>query len=222
MKLCEDEDEMPVGTDFETTIHDDINKSLEETGKEQKKRKCSTALYVDEKRRKLEKNLSAKQRDSAMIQVMRDDLALKKKSISVEESSKNADSNALIKIADSMQMLSQAIMTGFNHLASLNQQSQQQFPQQYPVPGNINHVLPCQQNGINLNQVIPFPQAPSHLLIQNTDFDQLVRTVIKAQPIAMKTQNRDIYRRATRVGTFEVCVAGHIALRMLSAITPAR
>ena len=35
-------------------------------------------------------------------------------------------------------------------------------------------------------------------------------------------QNREIYRSATRVRTFEVCVLAHIALRMLSAITPAR
>ena len=56
LKLCEDEYDMPLGTDFESTIHDDINKSLDENGKEQKKRKCPTALYVDEKRTKLEKN----------------------------------------------------------------------------------------------------------------------------------------------------------------------
>ena len=33
-------------------------------------------------------------------------------------------------------------------------------------------------------------------------------------------QNKDIYRRATRVGTYEVCVAAHIALRMLSRRCP--
>ena len=49
--------------------------------------------------------------------------------MSVEESSKNVDSTALMKIADSMQLLSQAIMTGFNHLA---QSSQQQFLQTIP------------------------------------------------------------------------------------------
>ena len=103
-----------------------------------------------------------------MLQLMKEDLALKKKNMSVEESSKNADSNALMKIADSMQMLSEAIMTGFNHLATVNQQSQQQFPQQYPIPGNINHGLPHQRNGANLSYLQPsynaFPPGPVSLV----------------------------------------------------------
>ena len=40
--------------------------------------------------------------------------------------------------------------------------------------------------------------------------------------VKVRAQNKEIYRMATRVGTFEVCVAAHVALRMLSAITPAR
>ena len=46
---------MHLSTGIERTIHDDIDMSFEENGQEQKKRKCSTALYVDEKQKKLEK-----------------------------------------------------------------------------------------------------------------------------------------------------------------------
>ena len=53
--------------------------------------------------------------------------------MTADESNKSADANAMIKIADSMQMLSHAIMTGFNHLVAVNQSNQQPFPQQYPV-----------------------------------------------------------------------------------------
>lgn len=78
--------------------------------------------------------------------IMIEDLAIKKKYISVEESRTNADSNALMKIADSMQMLSHAFMTGFNHLASVNQQGQQQILQQYSTPGTVDYVLSHQRN----------------------------------------------------------------------------
>ena len=120
----------------EPTIHDNIIDESEEendTSKKPKKRKCPTALYVDEKRKKLEKSLSCKQRDNVMLQIMKEDLALKKKSMTTDESNKSADANAMVKIADSMQMLSHAIMTGFNHLVAVNQSNQQPFPQQ-PFP----------------------------------------------------------------------------------------
>jgi hypothetical protein len=78
-KLWEDEGDMHLDTGFEDTIHDDIDKHFEENGQGRKKRKCPTALYVDEKRKKLEKNLSSKQRDNAMLQLMKEDLSIKKK-----------------------------------------------------------------------------------------------------------------------------------------------
>ena len=94
----------------------------------------------------MEKSLSCKQPDNVILQIMKEDLALKKKSIAVDETNKSADTNTMIKIADSMQMLSHAIMTGFNHLVAVNQSNQQPFPQQYPVQGNFNQVLPCNVN----------------------------------------------------------------------------
>lgn len=54
LKICENEDDdIHLGTDFESIIHDNIDKGSERKGKEQKKRKCSAALYVDEKRKKI-------------------------------------------------------------------------------------------------------------------------------------------------------------------------
>ena len=59
LKLCKDE---PSNTGFEPTIHEEIDRqNLQGIGKEQKKRKSLTALYVDEKRKQLEKCLSSKQ-----------------------------------------------------------------------------------------------------------------------------------------------------------------
>ena len=37
---------------------------------------------------------------NVMLQIMKEDLALKKKSMAVDESNKSADANAMIKIAD--------------------------------------------------------------------------------------------------------------------------
>ena len=87
-----------------------------------------------------------------MLQIMKEDLALKKKSMATDESNKSADANAMVKIVDSMQMLSHAIMTVFNHLVAVNQSNQQQFPQQpflqhSKVQGNCNQFQPCNMNG---------------------------------------------------------------------------
>lgn len=87
-----------------------------------------------------------------MLQCMKEDLARKKKSMTGEESSKSADTNAMMKIANSMEMLSHAIMThGFNQLPTANPASHQQFLQQYPMPGNFTQVLPCQGNTANFS-----------------------------------------------------------------------
>ena len=80
-----------------------------------KKRKSATARFVDDKRKKLEKQLSGKQKDGLMLQVMREDVELKKKLLVQSEQPSKAD-DALMKIADSMHTLSQAILTGFQHL----------------------------------------------------------------------------------------------------------
>ena len=64
-----------------------------------KKRKSSTVRYVDDKRKKLEKQLSGKQKDGLMLQVMREDVELKKKLLVQSEQPSKAD-DALMKIAD--------------------------------------------------------------------------------------------------------------------------
>ena len=104
-------------------------------GVNQRKESARQLYMLMKNGKKLEKSLSSKQRDNVMLQIMKEDLALKKKSMTADESNKSADANAMIKIADSMQMLSRAIMTGFNHLVAVNQSNQQPFPQQYPVQG---------------------------------------------------------------------------------------
>ena len=80
-----------------------------------KKRKSATARYEDDKGKKLEKQLSGKQKDGLMLRVMREDVELKMKLLVQSEPPSKAD-GTLIKIADSMHALSQAILTGFQHL----------------------------------------------------------------------------------------------------------
>ena len=88
-----------------------------------KKRKSAIARFVDDKRKKLEKQLSGKQKDGLMLQVMREDVELKKKLLVQSEQPSKAD-DALMKIADSMHTLSQAILTGFQHLQAQSLQHQ--------------------------------------------------------------------------------------------------
>ena len=95
----------------------------EATLPDSKKRKSATARYVDDKRKKLEKQLSGKQKDGLMLQVMREDVELKKKLLVQSEQPSKAD-DALMKIADSMHTLSQAILTGFQHLQAQSLQHQ--------------------------------------------------------------------------------------------------
>ena len=88
-----------------------------------KKRKSTTARYVDDIRKKLEKQLSGKQKDALMLQVVREDVKLKRKLLVRSEQPSKAD-DALMKIADSMHTLSQAILTGFQHLQAQSLQHQ--------------------------------------------------------------------------------------------------
>ena len=77
-------------------------------------------------------------------------------------------------------------MTGFNHLA---QSSQQQFSQQYLIPGNFNQVLPHQGNRANLSypqsNYNAFPPGPVSLVNQGYGF-RSVLTLIQAQSTVMK------------------------------------
>lgn len=116
-----------------------------------KKRKSATTRYVDDKRKKLEKQLSGKQKDDLMLQVMREDVELKKKLLVQNEQPTKAD-DALMKIADSMHTLSQAILTGFQHL-------QAQTLQHQPVARQIQEPVVFQDQflggryGYQMNQV---------------------------------------------------------------------
>lgn len=71
--------------------------------------------YVDDKRKKLERQLSGRQKEGLMLQVMREDVQLKRQLLAQDES-KDKSNDALMMIADSMKMLSQAIMAGFQQM----------------------------------------------------------------------------------------------------------
>jgi len=88
-----------------------------------KKRKSATARFLDDKRKKLEKQLSGKQKDGLMLQLMREDVELKRNLLAQSEQPSKAD-QALMKIADSMHTLSHAIPTGCQHLQAQSLQHQ--------------------------------------------------------------------------------------------------
>ena len=101
---------------------------------EPKKEKCATARYVDDKRKKLEKKLSTRQKESLMLETMREDVELKKKLLAQDTSKTSTADEALNKIADSMRILSQAILTGFQQLNSLQTTGNQFAGLRHPQP----------------------------------------------------------------------------------------
>lgn len=88
--------------DLSTETKDD-----EEAGTPQpKKQKCAIARYVDDKRKKLDKKLSTRQKDCMMLETMREDVKLKRKILAQDMSNTSSADQALSKVADSMQILS--------------------------------------------------------------------------------------------------------------------
>lgn len=113
----------------------DISDDDEESGSpEPKKQKCATARYVDEKRKKLEKKLSTRQKESLMLETMREDVELKKKLLGHDTSKTSTADQALNKIEKSALNLSQAILTGFQQLSSLQPTGNQFAELRHPQP----------------------------------------------------------------------------------------
>ena len=120
--------------DLSTETKDD-----EEAGPpERKKQKCATARYVDDKRKKLEKKLSTRQKECMMLETMRGDMELKKKILAQDTSNTSSADQALSKIADSMQILSQAILTGFQQLNSLQGSNYQFNAPRHPQQDHVH------------------------------------------------------------------------------------
>ena len=94
-----------------------------------------------------------------MLETMREDVAVKKKFLAQSSTSASNADEALVKIAESMQTLSQAILSGFQHLNSFqgpsnnvvsHMQAQPQYgscfpPVVYPPKSNQSQPYPMQQ-----------------------------------------------------------------------------
>ena len=118
--------------------HPDISNELEdlefEPQKEEQevpfnnKRKVGTAKFVDDKRRMLEKSLSASQRDQIYLNVARDELKVKEALAENLKISMDNTSDAMLKIAESIASVGKNIGDGLSMLAnafSTQQQHQQ-------------------------------------------------------------------------------------------------
>ena len=94
-----------------------------------------TPTFVDNKRKKLEKQLSAKQRDMVLINAAKKEIDLKTNiAHGLVESNKSINS-AMTKMADSINSLGAGLVQGFGMLAQALSQNQQ--PQNHPVFGNL-------------------------------------------------------------------------------------
>ncbi|KAL9952960.1 hypothetical protein ACROYT_G040293 [Oculina patagonica] len=82
------------------------------------KRKLSTHKFVDNKRRKLEKNLSANQREQVLVGVARDELAVKEAAVKELAASTKVMEESMKTIASSIQSLGSSLGTGLALLAN--------------------------------------------------------------------------------------------------------
>ena len=117
----------------------------------------STPKFVNNKRKKLEKQLSAKQRDMVLMNAAKKEIDLKTSiAHGLLESNKGINS-AMSKMADSISSLGTGLVQGFGLLAqalSQNQQQQQQQQQQnHPAFGNF---------GVNYQPLAGFPNTQYH------------------------------------------------------------
>ena len=124
----------------------------------------STPKFVDNKRKKLEKQLSAKERDMVLINAAKKEIDLKTSIASGLVEFNKSINNAMGKMADSINSLGAGLVPGFAMLAQAlthNQQPQNQQPQNLPVFGNLGmnfHPL----SGIPINQYHVYENQPEN------------------------------------------------------------
>jgi hypothetical protein len=144
--------QLDLPTTVEATVDLAINSESEDSNsfdRVSKKRSLaanSTPVFVDNKRKKLEKQLSAKQRDMVLINAAKKEIDLKTSiAHGLVESNKSINS-AMSKMADSINSLGAGLVQGFGLLAQALSQNQQ--PQPQPVFGNF---------GMNFQPLSSFP-----------------------------------------------------------------
>lgn len=110
------------------------SKEEQEILEKDKKRKVGTAKFVDDKRRMLEKSLSASQRDQIYLNVARDELKVKEALAENLKESMDNTSEAMRKVAESIASVGKNIGDGLAMLANAfsNQQQPTSSNQQQP------------------------------------------------------------------------------------------
>ena len=124
-------------SDEEEIYSDDESPSSNKDSTTNAIKRPATAKFVDNKRKMLEKNLSASQRDQIYLKVAQDDLKLKHIMVESLSDATRKSNEALGKISDSIASVGKSIGDGLALLATAlsGQQQQQQFGQN--VPGTL-------------------------------------------------------------------------------------
>ena len=105
-------------------------------------KKCPTAVYVDNKRKLLEKNLSACQRDQVYLNIARDELQLKQNIVSGFTEASRESNKAFEQISKSIESVGQSIGNGLALLAQA-------------LGGMQNNTQPAATSGIQSQQYYP-------------------------------------------------------------------
>ena len=143
--------------DNDIQTHEKSDESSEEEQSSSLKRSADvnpTPKFVDNKRKKMEKQLSSKQREMVMINAAKKEIELKTSiAQGLLDSNKNVNS-AMSKMADSIHSLGNGLVQGFGLLAQALTHGNQQ-PPLYPVQG-LRHPMMQFPNGMeNLQPIQP-------------------------------------------------------------------
>ena len=124
--------------DGEAEIQDEMLENRDPNSqKEQPAEKSKGAKLMDNKRAKLEKNLSAQQRDLVMVKVAKEELELKKKTAEMLEQSARGMEKAAEAMAKSLESFGDQLGSGLILLAqslAATQNTQQSYHQPIPFP----------------------------------------------------------------------------------------
>ena len=132
--------------DGEAEMQDEVLENGDPNSKKQQPAERSKgAKLVDNKRAKLEKNLSAQQRDLVMVKVAKEELELKKKTAEMLEQSAKGMEKAVETMAKSLESFGDQLGSGLMLLAqslAASQNAQQAYHQPVPFPQPQYHPQP--------------------------------------------------------------------------------
>ena len=153
-----DDDETSLDEDGDNEVKDNEEAELAVVAKEKIN---PTAKFVDNKRKMLEKSLSASQRDQVYLNLAKDELRLKQNMVDGLTEATKESNKAFEKISESIASVGKSIGDGFAALANaLSGMQQQNYPHQSHFQyQNMNY---GPQSAPHFNMGIPYDKSSSH------------------------------------------------------------